>query len=158
MQRLATSMVLLAQGVPFLHAGQECYRTKQGVENSYQHPDAINAFDWALVDAHQDAIEEVRALIQLRRSEPLFRLKSRSAILKHTFVQFSPHGCASYELKQGARHYVVLFKCSPHHETLTLDKSFTVLFDSTKQNHGQTDTLALEGLGTIVLKSEEEEA
>ena len=158
MQRLATSMVLLAQGVPFLHAGQECFRTKQGVENSYQHPDAINAFDWQLVDEHQDAIQDVQALIQLRQSEPLFRLKSRSAILKHTFVHFSPHGCASYELKQGSRHYVVLFKCSPHLETLALDKSFKVLFDSTKQNQGSTDTLTLEGLGTIVLKSEEEEA
>ncbi len=157
MQQLATSMVLLAQGVPFIHAGQECFRTKQGVENSYQHPDEINAFDWTLVDAHQDAIDDVKALIKLRKEEPLFRLKSRSTILKRTFVQFSPHGCASYELKKGGRHYVVLFKCSKQDETLTLDKPFDVVFDSTKQNHGTTETVTLEGIGTIVLKSEEKE-
>ena len=27
--------VLLAQGVPFIHSGQEFLRTKSGVENSY---------------------------------------------------------------------------------------------------------------------------
>ncbi len=29
---LATSMVILAQGIPFLHSGQEFFRTKKGME------------------------------------------------------------------------------------------------------------------------------
>ena len=43
-------MVLVSQGVPFIHAGQEFFRTKQGVENSYKSPDSINKIDWNLAD------------------------------------------------------------------------------------------------------------
>lgn len=39
-------MVILSQGIPFLHAGQEFYRTKQGNENSYNANDEINRLDW----------------------------------------------------------------------------------------------------------------
>ena len=42
MSRLGTSIILLSQGIPFLHAGQEFLRTKNGVENSYNAPDSIN--------------------------------------------------------------------------------------------------------------------
>lgn len=157
MQRLATAMVLLAQGVPFLHAGQEFFRTKGGVENSYQHPDAVNQIDWSLVDQYPDAVDDVRQLIQLRLKEPLFRLKSRSSILKHTHVYFSPHGCAVYELKKGSTHYVVVFKCQPNHETMTLDEPFEVVFDSTRQTQGTHQEVPLEGMGTWVFKRSRKE-
>ena len=38
-------MVLLSQGIPFIHAGQEFYRTKGGHENSYNAPVRINQLD-----------------------------------------------------------------------------------------------------------------
>ncbi len=43
---LASAMVILSQGIPFLHAGQEFYRTKKGNENSYNANDEINQLDW----------------------------------------------------------------------------------------------------------------
>ncbi len=158
MQRLATSMVVLAQGVPFIHAGQECFRSKDGVENSYQHPDAINRFDWSLVDRYPEAIDDLRQLIRLRLSEPLFRLKSRFAVLKHTHVYFSPHGCAVYELQKGATHYVVVFKCQPTHETMTLEEPFEVIFDSTRKTQGSHQEVPLEGIGTWVFKRTRKDA
>ena len=38
-------MVILSQGIPFLHAGQEFYRTKQEMKNSYNTNDEINQLD-----------------------------------------------------------------------------------------------------------------
>ena len=43
-QRLATVMVLLAQGIPFLHSGQEFFRTKQGSETATALP--MKSTDW----------------------------------------------------------------------------------------------------------------
>lgn len=77
---LATSLVLLAQGVPFLHGGQEFLRTKQGVENSYRSGDQINRFDWLRPDQYRDAVEYVKGLIALRRSQRLLRLRSADEI------------------------------------------------------------------------------
>ncbi|MEJ9165261.1 type I pullulanase, partial [Paenibacillus graminis] len=42
MHRLASAMILTSQGIPFLHAGQEFLRTKEGVENSFRSPVEIN--------------------------------------------------------------------------------------------------------------------
>ncbi|NTV64737.1 MAG: pullulanase-type alpha-1,6-glucosidase, partial [Oscillochloris sp.] len=47
MQLLALSMVALAQGVPFFHAGDELLRSKSGDRNSYSSSDWFNQIDWA---------------------------------------------------------------------------------------------------------------
>ena len=45
---VATSLVLLGQGVPFLHAGQEVLRSKSMDKNSYNSGDWFNALDYSL--------------------------------------------------------------------------------------------------------------
>ena len=35
MYQISPIMIAIAQGIPFYHAGQEMYRIKFGVENSY---------------------------------------------------------------------------------------------------------------------------
>lgn len=55
-QRLATTIVLLSQGIPFLHSGQEFFRTKQGIENSYRSPDSINMLDWARKKQYEENV------------------------------------------------------------------------------------------------------
>ncbi|HBP20532.1 MAG TPA: type I pullulanase, partial [Planctomycetes bacterium] len=79
--RLATSIVLLAQGVPFLHSGQEMQRTKRGEHNSYNLPDKINKLDWRLRKKHKQTYEHVRGMIALRKAHPVLRLSTRDEIL-----------------------------------------------------------------------------
>jgi pullulanase len=47
-QNLGTSLVLLGQGIPFFHAGQEILRSKSGDRDSYNSGDWFNAIDWTL--------------------------------------------------------------------------------------------------------------
>lgn len=82
-QKLASAMVLLAQGIPFLHAGQEFYRTKQGVENSYRSPDSINQFDWEQRKIYNKDIKWLQAVIQLRKAHGAFRFHTTERIRKH---------------------------------------------------------------------------
>ena len=44
---LAGSLLLTAQGIPFLHAGVEMMRTKKGDGNSYKSGDETNMIDWS---------------------------------------------------------------------------------------------------------------
>ena len=44
MQKQANAIILTAQGVPFLHAGVEMMRTKDGDHNSYNASDEVNQF------------------------------------------------------------------------------------------------------------------
>jgi len=86
-QRLITALILVSQGISFLHAGQEFNRTKGGDHNSYRSPDTINALDWDLKDQYQDSINFVKDFIQLRKEIKAFRFKTAAQIKNH--VQLS---------------------------------------------------------------------
>jgi pullulanase len=80
MHRLALSLVLTSQGIAFLHAGTEFLRSKNGVENSYNAPDSINAIDWGLKTKNKPTFDYVKALIAMRRAHPAFRLTTAKQV------------------------------------------------------------------------------
>ncbi len=96
--RLATSIVLLSQGIPFLHAGQEWFRTKHGIENSYNSPDWINHFDWNQRAYFEKTVNYIRGLIKIRRAHPAFRLESYQLIKKHFHLLLVESDCIAYHL------------------------------------------------------------
>jgi isoamylase len=65
--------LLLSQGVPMLLAGDEFGRTQHGNNNAYCQDNAISWIDWNLDEEQKALLEFVRALIRLRRAEPVFR-------------------------------------------------------------------------------------
>ncbi|TYS19808.1 type I pullulanase [Rossellomorea vietnamensis] len=89
---LATSMVLLSQGISFLHAGQEFLRTKEGVENSYKSPDKINQLDWHRRTLYQDKVEYIKGLITIRKSHGALRFSTPQLIRKHIKADYSGPG------------------------------------------------------------------
>jgi len=74
--RFAHSLILTAQGIPFIHAGDEFLRTKQGNHNSYKSPDSINAIDWSQKDTEKATFQYIQNLITLRKTYPEFRMTS----------------------------------------------------------------------------------
>lgn len=114
MQNLANSLVMLSQGVPFFHAGDDILRSKSGDRNSYNSGDWFNHLDftyesnnwgvglppagdnqdnWALLQpllAKPDlrptkddilaANAAFREMLEIRKSSPLFRLRTATDI------------------------------------------------------------------------------
>ena len=89
MNKLAQTAVLVSQGMTFIYGGEELYRTKKGIDNSYQSPDSINIIPWEN-KAKYDLWEYYREIIAIRRSHKGFRLGSAEAIQQH--VSFVPTG------------------------------------------------------------------
>ncbi|WP_160724041.1 type I pullulanase [Bacillus sp. USDA818B3_A] len=87
--RLATGMVILSQGIPFLHSGQEFFRTKQGDGNSYRSSDSINQLDWERKSEFKENVEYIKGLIKIRQEFSCFRMRNseevRSQIQPLTF-------------------------------------------------------------------------
>lgn len=92
MVKLSGALILTSQGVPFLHAGTEFCRTKNGDGNSYKSSDAINKMDWDRKEQYSDVFHYFQKLIQLRKNHPAFRIKTADEIRKH--VSF----CSQYKL------------------------------------------------------------
>ena len=106
---LATSIVLLSQGVPFIHGGQEFLRTKAGVANSYQSPDEINQFEWERVTTYQESVAYVKGLIALRKSEYLFRLHTHEEIDAHFTTLSENFNIIAFSLTNSEKKYIVIF-------------------------------------------------
>lgn len=81
--KLAQTIVFTSQGTPFIFAGEEIFRDKNGVHNSYKSPDSINAIDWTLKAQNKDLFDYYKGLIALRKSHPAFRLTDATQIAKH---------------------------------------------------------------------------
>ena len=61
-------LLLTSQGIPFMTAGSEFCRTKQGDHNSYKSSDSINNIDWTRVSTYSDVAEYYKGLLQIREN------------------------------------------------------------------------------------------
>ena len=121
----ATAMNLLMQGMAFMEIGQEFGRTKlvatgengelthddrERAMNSYNAPDSVNQVNWDLINEHQDSIEFIRQMIQLKTETSAFSYPTYDEIYHHVFVH-SAHehsGWIVYEI-HGEEHLLVAF-------------------------------------------------
>lgn len=77
---LALSIILTAQGIPFIQGGVELLRTKNGDHNSYKSPDNINAIFWRDKAKYISVFNYIKGLIDIRKKFNSFKLSTREEI------------------------------------------------------------------------------
>lgn len=101
--RLAQTIVFTSQGTPFMFAGEEVFRDKKGVHNSYKSPDSINAIDWTLKTKNADQFAYYKGLIALRKAHPAFRMTTADEIARNiVFDKVSAPNVISYSIRNNA--------------------------------------------------------
>jgi pullulanase len=159
--RLATGLVLLSQGIPFLHSGQEFFRTKQGEGNSYRSSDDINQLDWDRKSQYLENVNYIKGLIQVRKKFPCFRMGTAAEIstnmkslpLTSPIIGFSYNQNATHEYSEvlllinplNRRKYIQL----PKGEWVIVADKFLVGIDS--NNRKIMDELLLEPVSLMIL-------
>ncbi len=98
MDELAQAVILTAQGVAFLHGGEEMLRTKGGSDNSYNAGDAVNQFDWSRKACYWKVFNYYAGLIHLRRAHPAFRMTSSNDIRAHLSFLESPENTLMFSI------------------------------------------------------------
>ena len=88
MNKLAQTAVLVSQGMSFLYGGEELFRTKRGIDNSYQSPDSINIIPWENKEKYADLFDYYKQMIAIRRAHKGFRLGTAELVQQH--VEFLP--------------------------------------------------------------------
>ncbi|MFI2858328.1 type I pullulanase [Paenibacillus sp. JSM ZJ436] len=160
MHRLASSMILTSQGIPFLHAGQEFYRTKHGVENSYKSSDQVNRMDWGRAAAYQADIKQLNRLIALRKEHAGFRLRTASEIRKRLLFLEAPYQSVAYRILPPDRgtneqELLVLHYAGQQQVSFQLPEpeggDWEVLFGEEHIVSCSSDTLQIEGICTLIL-------
>ncbi|HEY4391518.1 MAG TPA: type I pullulanase [Paenibacillus sp.] len=158
MHRLASAMILTSQGIPFIHAGQEFMRTKQGVGNSFKSSIEINWMDWQRCEERQSDVLYMCSLIKLRQSHPAFRLRTAREIREHLYFEQAPDHAVAYTLRNHAggdpdRHLYVLYNANSEPITLDLPDlgDWEVRFGREDVFSLKQHQLQVQGVGMIVL-------
>jgi len=121
--QLATGLTLLSQGVPFIHAGQEWFRTKEGIENSYISGDGINQLDWTKREIEEENIKFVQKLITLRKKYDVFRLKTEEEIRRRVHVLNTPNPLFAYTLFGNGEDFTIYINPTKENYNLQLPSS-----------------------------------
>ena len=83
--------------------GEEVFRSKQRVHNSFSSPDSINAIDWNQKVEYRDLFDYYRNLISMRKAHPAFRLRTAEEIASHIkFDDVNTDNLISYSITGNA--------------------------------------------------------
>ncbi|MGC8954999.1 MAG: type I pullulanase [Fervidobacterium sp.] len=152
-QKLAGAILLTSQGIPFIHAGQDFARTKQGNENSYNAPISINGLDYARKSEFIDVFNYYKGLIEIRKSHIAFRQRTAEDIRKKLTFLPSTRKMVAFMIKDENdpwKEIVVIYNGDTKDQEYTLPEGiWNVVVD--KQNAG-TNVLYQVG-GKITVKS-----
>ena len=103
MDKLAHTILLTAQGIPFIRGGEEVMQDKQGEPNSFRSPDSVNRIDWFLKAENRELFDYIRGLIALRKAHPAFRIPTADELRRCLrFLDTGDSGVIAYTLGEHA--------------------------------------------------------
>ena len=107
--KLAMSIIMTSQGIPFIHAGNEFLRDKELDHNSYKSGNRLNAIDWNLKKENRDIFDHSKDIINLRREYMDFFNLDRGDIFDRVyFIDNLPSDIIGYKI-EGEYENLIIF-------------------------------------------------
>ncbi len=149
---LATQITLLSEGIPFIQIGQEFFRTKNLVENSYKSSDDINFVDWNKMDNNYDYQELVKDLIDIRKTYKVFRLDSNSKVKNNVLFlkDISDIHHLHFKLKDILGELYVIIKNNNINYTFLNNENWILIFDGRKKSFSFSNKMNLINPGVYI--------
>ena len=129
MNKLAQTAVLVSQGMSFIYGGEELFRTKMGIDNSYQSPDSINIIPWENREQYADLHDYYRQMIAIRRAHKGFRLGTADLVKEHVeFLDADNEQVIVYRIKDldgidSAKSLLVMLNGSAEEATVAMPEA-----------------------------------
>ena len=130
MNKLSAAAVLMSRGIPFMLAGEELGRTKEGDDNSYKSSVEINQLDWKSRYRFTSMTDYYRGLISIRRAIPALRDGTGASTI--AYLDASEKNTIAYSISlQGSPTAVVILNGDPEKPSkVTLpDGNWVILAD-----------------------------
>lgn len=101
--KLVHTVLLTAQGIPFIRGGEEIMQDKKGEPNSFKSPDSVNQIDWSFKAKNHDIFDYIKGLIALRKAHPAFRIPTVEGLQQWLhFMDTGDSGVIAYTLGEYA--------------------------------------------------------
>lgn len=162
--KVGNSLLFLAQGVPFIQAGQEFLRSKNLKTNSYNLSDEINSLKWGNRITYAENVTYLKNMIKIRKAHKAFRMSDANAITRNfKFLTSKPYQQIGFSINGKAvgdkwGNIVVLANSDPYSTAkITVPKgTYKVVADG--KTVGDTDSKGvtkvlrtLKSTGTVVV-------
>ena len=163
MNKLTAAIYLTAQGVPFIHAGEEMLRLKikedgSFSENSYNAGDSVNAIRWEQLEnpTFAESVNYYKGLIAFRKAHPLLRLPDAGSIRRHVRCMGHNNNVVQLLLENDQEQICVIFNPNQPGATLPLPPgSWNVCIDAEKSGtrtlYTAQGSVCVAGISAMVL-------
>jgi isoamylase len=114
----AAAILMVSQGVPMILMGDEVARTKHGNNNTYCHDNALNWFDWSLVEKNADLFHFFKNIIAFRNAHPVLRNRwhfSNRDYMHSGYTDISWHGVQAWHADWSETSRVLAFMLDGKH-------------------------------------------
>ncbi len=152
LMKLAETVTLTSQGVPFIWCGDEIMRDRKGVHNCYASPDSINAIDWNGKTENIDLFNYIKGVISIRKAHPAFRMGCAERVRENlAFIPVKQKNVVAFTLNGSAvgdtwNDIVVVFNSNLRPVSIPVEQgNYTIVVENGKVN--------LEGIRSARLKT-----
>ncbi|GHU82878.1 hypothetical protein AGMMS50284_5480 [Clostridia bacterium] len=98
MNKLAAASIFTSQGMPFILAGEELARSKDGDDNSYISSPELNQIDWTNLTKFGDLTAYYTGLIELRKAFAPLRDSTKTTINNIKFFENTDNRIVAYSI------------------------------------------------------------
>ena len=153
--KLALEIVLISEGIPFIHAGQEFFRTKMGIENSYNSSDKINKIDYFRRNKYISNVETVRDLISIRKEYKLFRLSNHKDIenMVHPLDGITS-GKTTGLFFEDSNDKMILYVKNDYNDSQLFSNGYSLIFDGKRRCNQSKDEYTFKQPGIYIFRKE----
>lgn len=132
MNRVGAAILMLSQGTPFMQAGEEMLRTKNGDENSYKSSDDVNNINWEALTPDSNEYKMMnyyKGLIELRKSSFVLTSQGQTSV---SFNRLSSGGMTALFNSYKGESVLALINPTSNADSHTLDGEWKLLSDGTQ--------------------------
>lgn len=151
--KMLIAAVLLAQGIPFLHGGQEFCRTKNGEHNTYNAPDSVNKINWALAKQNKEVILYTKELIALRKEFSCLRQYNAQDI--HQNVSYGAYNdkVLRYNVKDENDELIIFFNPTYTMYPYAVEAGYEMIFYNNRLKKAeQPEFVDIHGLSVVIFR------
>ena len=145
-------LVLISQGMAFIHSGQEFFRTKDEIDNSYNIPDRINRLDWTRAIRYKEHIQFIQELIAFRKDNPVLCQDSYETIRESCHFCWLTEYVLRYQVTNGDKTIQFIINFADSDFVFENEEERTIRFSFPPVDDKKAQQITLAGQSICILE------
>ncbi|HFR3692862.1 TPA: type I pullulanase [Streptococcus suis] len=146
-------LVLISQGMAFIHSGQEFFRTKDEIDNSYNIPDRINRLDWTRAIRYKEHIQFIQELIAFRKDNPILSQNSYETIQETCDFYWLTEYVLRYQVTNGDKTIQFIINFADSDFVFENEEERTIRFSFPPVDDNKAQQITLAGQSICILET-----